>query len=63
MVYGMSGGGGAVALGARGSEPSMITGGPRGQWISPSPARRHARSGRCTGGKVEWGLDSWLAVP
>ena len=62
-TWSRSGRGDTTALGARGSRPSMIAGGPKGSRIPSSPTRRHARSGRRAWCKVEWGLDSLSVVP
>jgi len=52
-----------MALGARGSGPSMVADGLKGSWIPSSPMRRHVQTGRRARRKVEQGLDSLLAVP
>jgi hypothetical protein len=55
--------GGATALGACGSMPLMIAGGPKESRIPSSPVRRRARSGWRAWWKVERRLDSLSVVP
>jgi hypothetical protein len=61
-TWGGSSEGEGVVLGARGSKPLMVAGGPEGSQNPSSPTRRHAWSGWHAWWKVERELDS-LSMP